>query len=207
MFFGSLFKEDNRTPYLISFSEMESWRRDAGSIYCVVSTLGIYSMSAPEKRMALPSKILEREGVARYRTETVVWAAPMKLGEYARIRAVDVPPEEDMNADGYIVEQAGTRSNVGGYGGNVIWMVDVYFEDKFEVANLVSKDRGERMMQELSEVTMRLKGLESFLKSEKFVACSFAEQNDLRDQAKAMQEYVWFLSRRVRRLGEDDANT
>lgn len=165
-------------------------------------------MSAPEKRptAALPSLILAHEGVARYKTETVVWAAPMKLGEYARIRAVDVPPEEDMNADGYIVEQAGTRSNVEGYGGNVIWMVNVYFEGKFEVANLVSKDRGERMMQELTEVTMRLKGLESFLKSEKFGACSFAEQNDLRDQAKAMQEYVWFLSRRVRRLGENDVN-
>ena len=166
-------------------------------------------MSAPEKRTAtaLPSLILAHEGVARYKTETVVWAAPMKLGEYARIRAVDVPPEEDMNADGYIVEQAGTRSNVEGYGGNVIWMMNTYFEGKFEVANLVSKDREERMAQELTEVTMRLKGLESFLKSEKFGACGFAEQNDLREQAKAMQEYVWFLSRRVLRLGEDDANT
>ena len=170
MFFGSLFKEDNRTPYLISFSEMESWRRDAESIYCAVSTLEIYSMSAPEKRTAtaLPSLILAHEGVARYKTETVVWAAPMKLGEYARIRAVDVPPEEDMNANGYIVEEAGTQSNVAGYGGNIVWMVDVYFEGKFEVANLMSKDEGQRMMQELTEVTMRLKGLETYLKSEKF---------------------------------------
>lgn len=164
-------------------------------------------MSNPEKRMALPSKILEREGVARYRTETIVWAAPMKLGEYAGIRAVDVPPEEDQNADGYIVEQAGTKPNVEGYGGNIIWMVDAYFESKFEVASLVSTDRGQRMLTELTEVTMRLKALETFLKSEKFGACSFAEQNDLREQAKAMQKYVWFLSRRVRRLGEDNVNT
>lgn len=166
-------------------------------------------MSAPEKRptATLPSLILAHEGVARYKTETVVWAAPMKLGEYARIRAVDVPPEEDMNADGYIVEQAGTRSNVEGYGGNVIWMVNVYFEDKFEVANLVSKDRGERMMQELTEVTMRLKALETFLKSEKFGEVPLAEQEDLRGQAQGMRDYAWYLSRRVRRMGDSNVNT
>lgn len=163
-------------------------------------------MSNPEKRMALPSKILEREGVARYKTETIVWAAPMKLGEYAGIRAVDVPPEEDQNADGYIVEQAGTKPNVEGYGGNIIWMVDAYFEGKFEVASLVSTDRSQRMLTELTEVTMRLKALETFLKSEKFGEVPLAEQMDLRGQAQGMRDYAWYLSRRVRRMGDSNVD-
>ena len=164
-------------------------------------------MITPEKRTDLPSKILAMPGVERYTTEAVVWAAPMLFGDYARMRGVDVPPNEDAAAEGFLVEQVGTAPNFPGYGGSIIWMVGGYFRDKFEVKKTLRvTDYAERMLGELCEVTDRVRKLEAFLKTEKFGALPQAEQEDLTGQLRGMNDYVWFLSRRVRRLGDNNVN-
>ena len=164
-------------------------------------------MSDPEKNPPVPSQILLLEGVQRYTTHTPVWAAPMKLGDYAKLRSVELPPEESPDADGFLVEQVGTEPNVVGFGGSIVWMVKEYFETKFEVSDILRQSAfGEKMLGELSELHERTQRLETFLKSEKFSELPTAEQLDMTQQLKAMQDYVWFLSRRVRRLGETNAN-
>lgn len=161
----------------------------------------------PEKRTDAPSLILCMKGVKRYTTVTPVWAAPMKLRAYAKLREVALPPEEDPNSDGYIVEQVGTKPNVVGFGGSVIWMVGEYFRDKYEEDPVLKETTyAERMHSELCELSDRVQKLEAFLKTEKFGELPPAEQEDMRQQLKSMQEYLWFLSRRVRRLGENHDN-
>ena len=165
------------------------------------------TVTNPEKRAALPSKILSMTNVARYQTVTPVWAAPMKLGDYAKIRKVDVPDNEDPNSDGYIVEQVGTVSNTPGFGGSIIWMVSEYFESKFETSDVpISVSRNNRMLTELTTLNINLQKLEVFLKSELFSTLSDIEQKDLVEQSKAMKDYSWFLSRRVSRLGANNVN-
>lgn len=161
----------------------------------------------PEKRTGLPSKILGMPGVERYSTRVVAWAAPMKLQAYADLRGVEVPANEDATADGFLVEQAGTLPNVDGFGGSIIWMVAPYFQGKFEVDRLIRETTYvERMLSELAELADRVQKLELFLKSEKFGTVPAAEQQDMRQQLQGMQDYLWFLSRRVRRLGDDHVN-
>ena len=57
-----------------------------------------------EKRDDLPSKILAMPNVDRYKMESIVWAAPMKLGEYAKLRGVPLPENENPDANGFLVE-------------------------------------------------------------------------------------------------------
>ena len=156
-----------------------------------------------EKRDDLPSKILAMPNVDRYKMESIVWAAPMKLGEYAKLRGVPLPENEDPDANGFLVEQPGAPKNVDGFVGSIIWMVDAYFKDKFEVARVLKvTTHVERMFAELCEMTERIAKLEAFLKTEMHASLPRLEQQDQKDQLKAMQDYVCFLSRRVRRAGE-----
>lgn len=163
--------------------------------------------STPTKRTDLPSKILAMPGVDRYAMKVIAWAAPMKLGAYASIRGVEVPPEEDPQADGFLVEQAGTVPNAEGFGGSIVWMVSPYFNGKFEVDRVIKETTYvDRMMNELCETSDRVQKLEAFLKTEKFSTLATAEQQDMRGQLSGMQDHLWFLSRRVRRLGESNVN-
>lgn len=164
-------------------------------------------MSTPEKSSSPLSKILSMPGVDRFTAKTVAWAAPMTLGAYAKMRGVAVPPEEDEASEGFLVEEVGTAPNFLGFGGKIIWMVAGIFRDKYEVTRVLRQtDYGDRMLSELCEVSERVQKLEAFLKTEKFGALPQAEQQDLAGQLKGMHDYVWFLSRRVRRLGDSNVN-
>lgn len=164
-------------------------------------------MITPEKSSSPLSKILSMPGVDRFTAKTVAWAAPMTLGAYAKMRGVPVPPEEDSASEGFLVEEVGTAPNFPGFGGKIIWIVGAIFRDRFEVTRVLkATDYAERMLCELCEVTERVQKLEAFLKTEKFGALPQAEQQDLVGQLKGMHDYVWFLSRRVRRLGDSNVN-
>lgn len=164
-------------------------------------------MSTPEKSASPLSRILSMSGVDRYSAKTVAWAAPMTLGAYAKMRGVAVPPKEDEASEGFLVEEVGAAPNFPGFGGKIIWMVAGIFRDKYEVTRVLkSTDYVDRMLGELCEATDRIQKLEAFLKTEKFGALPQAEQQDLAGQLKGMHDHVWFLSRRVRRLGDSNVN-
>lgn len=163
--------------------------------------------SPSTKRTDLPSQILGMQGVERYATKVIAWAAPMKLKQYAAIRGVQVPPEEDAEADGFLVEQAGTEPNVEGFGGSIVWLVAPYFYDKFEVNRIVRESTEvESEIRELCELSDRVTKLEAFLKTEKFGVLPLAEQNDKKGQLAGMRDYLWFLSRGVLRKGNSNVN-
>jgi hypothetical protein len=101
----------------------------------------------------------------------------------------------------------GRPKNLEGFSGNVIWMAKEYFCEAFTVNHTYKKtDRVERMYGEMEELDDRVNKLDLFLKSDKFKTLPPAEQEDLLKQLQAMRDYVWFLSRRIRRLGENNVN-
>ena len=142
------------------------------------------------------------EGVQRYSSEVFVWAAPMLLKDYAVIRGVTVPDNEDENANGYIVEQMGTQPNCEGFGSSIVWMVKEYFDSKFTISNVIKKVTvADDTLEQLTVLDERVKKLEVYLKCEAFAALSQAEQNNLSGLLQGMRDHLWFLSRIVRNKG------
>lgn len=59
----------------------------------------------------------------------LVLAKTMTLGEYNEYRGWPIPPNEDPNAEGFLVEYPGTVPNVEGHEGYISWSPKVAFDE------------------------------------------------------------------------------
>jgi hypothetical protein len=131
----------------------------------------------------------------------LVWAVPMKLGDYNVLRGWIIPSNEDPERNGYLVEILDTKPNMDGFSGAITWNSAEVFHASYTEGQIIRKTtHGERMLAELVDLTDKINKLTIFVKEDIFKASDAVEQYDMLEQLKAMREYVWFLGKRMARL-------
>ena len=130
----------------------------------------------------------------------LVKAREMTRGEYNNYRGWSLPEDEDGLDPGYLVEyQDGGKPNMPNHSGYVSWSPKEQFD-----AGYVTLGKAEglqphqvRVLGELVQLEDRLKKLETFLSSDKFLSLDPEEQQLLKMQADDMVQYLAILNTRV----------
>jgi hypothetical protein len=137
----------------------------------------------------------------KYTDIHLVWAVPMKLGDYNVLRGWNTTSNEDPEKNGYLVKILDTEPNMDGFSGTITWNSAEVFHASYTEGQIIRKTtHGERMLAELVDLTDKISKLTIFVKEDIFKALDAVEQCEMVEQLKAMREYVWFLGKRVARL-------
>lgn len=141
-------------------------------------------------------------GVTTHVGTKVVRAVAMDRGSYSQLRGWQVPANESPLDEGYLVEYTdGGAPNIEGFVGYVSWSPRDVF-DRAYGQGLPPKTAThiQRMQEELVTLKTRVVALKMFIGGNNlFPTLAPEEQHDMKEQLKAMEEYSWFLDRRVRR--------
>lgn len=148
-----------------------------------------------------PAPTMGDGDVKTYVGTKVVHACPMSRGAYNKMRGWEVPADEDPEDEGYLVEYAdGGKPNTLAFKGYISWSPRDVFEKAYNVGVVLKETTEvEGMVKELEELTERTNKLAAFLGSEKFKGLPDIDQYNLKEQHAAMENYVWYLTARMKR--------
>lgn len=137
----------------------------------------------------------------------VVRGVPMNLGTYNAVRGWTIPENEDPETPGYLVEYTdGGKPNVEGFAGYISWSPKDVFEKAYTVGAEPRKTTFvERMKVEAEELGERLTKLKTFLLTLDYEALPDIERRELLKQSGGMEDYLWYLQRRLKRAEEKEA--
>lgn len=137
----------------------------------------------------------------------VVRGVPMNLGTYNAVRGWTIPENEDPETPGYLVEYTdGGKPNVEGFAGYISWSPKDVFEKAYTVGAEPRKTTFvERMKVEAEELGERLTKLKTFLLTPDYEALPDIERRELLKQSGGMEDYLWYLQRRLKRAEEKEA--
>lgn len=112
-------------------------------------------------------------------------ARPMTRGEYNEHRGWKIPENENPEDLGYLVQYED---------GYVSWSP----KETFEKAYRVSESHVNRMEIEAEELNKKLQGLYAFTKGDLFKKLPSRKQVLMSEQYKAMSDYHWLLTTRIK---------
>lgn len=143
--------------------------------------------------------------VKTYHGTKVIRAVPMTRAAYNEYRGWELPKDEVGSDPGFLVEYVdGGTTNVPGHAGYISWSPKAVFEraytDGVTVPGRIDTFLT-RMQDEYEELAVRRDKLRRFVDTEAFYKLSQEDQADLRYQFSAMTDYVWYLGKRLKRLG------
>lgn len=140
-------------------------------------------------------KITELGEPITYVGTSVVHALPMNRGEYNKLRGWTVPPDEDAEDNGYVIQEGRT--------GHLNWKPQDVFEKIYDINLRVRQEPKNlitALVEERDQLALRVDETISFINSESFQLMSAETQNDLQEQLPAMQAYLTILNTRVNRV-------
>lgn len=114
-------------------------------------------------------------------------AVPMSRGEYNTLRGWTIPENEDPNDPGYKVVYED---------GYVSWSP----KDTFEKAYRISETPLNRLRIEQEDLEKKLQALTAFAKGKVFNTLEVRMQVMLSEQIKAMSDYGWILTQRIKMM-------
>lgn len=134
-----------------------------------------------------------------------VKAEPMTRGDYNEYRGWQTPEDEDPLDAGYFIEYLdGGQPNHESHEGYISWTPVGVFERAYvEVGTepaVPATTYWERVLEEERELRARLDRLRVFLDTTQFKLLSLGEKQDIRAQAKAMNQYLVCLTSRISRF-------
>lgn len=131
----------------------------------------------------------------------VVHAIPMTKGEYNKLRKWEVPPGENPEEKGYLVQYTdGGPTNVYGFDGYISWTPENVFERAYNPGLRAQKTTYvDRLKQEETLLNERLQKLNQFIGTALFNALPDDDRRDLQMQRLAMTDYSAILRRRMSR--------
>lgn len=112
-------------------------------------------------------------------------AMPMTRGDYNEHRGWKIPENENPEDLGYLVQDED---------GYVSWSP----KENFEKAYRVSESHVNRMKIEAEELKKKLQGLYAFTKGDLFKKLPSRKQVLMSEQYKAMSDYHWILTMRIK---------
>ena len=112
-------------------------------------------------------------------------AKPMTRGEYNEHRGWKIPENENPEDLGYLVQYED---------GYISWSP----KETFEKAYRVSESHVDRMKIEEEELKKKLQGLYAFTKGDLFKKLPSRKQVLMSEQYKAMSDYHWILTMRIK---------
>lgn len=126
---------------------------------------------------------------------SVVHAVPMTRGAYNELRGWTVPPDEDAEDNGYVIQEGRT--------GHLNWKPQDVFEKIYDINLRVRQEPKNlitALVEERDQLALRVEETVSFNNSDGFQLMSPETQNDLQEQLAAMQAYLAILNTRVNRV-------
>lgn len=126
---------------------------------------------------------------------SVVHAVSMTRGAYNELRGWTVPPDEDAEDNGYVIQEGRT--------GHLNWKPQEVFEKIYDINLRVRQEPKNlitALVEERDQLAMRVEETESFIASDSYILMSTETQNDLQEQLSAMQVYLSILNTRVNRV-------
>ena len=114
-------------------------------------------------------------------------AVPMSRGEYNTLRGWTIPENEDPNDPGYKVVYED---------GYISWSP----KDTFEKAYRISETPLNRLRIEQEDLEKKLQALTAFAKGKVFNTLEVRMQVMLSEQIKAMSDYGWILTQRIKMM-------
>lgn len=114
-------------------------------------------------------------------------AVPMSRGEYNNLRGWTIPENEDPNDPGYKVVYED---------GYVSWSP----KDTFEKTYRISETPLDRVRNEQEDLEKKLQALTAFAKGKVFNTLEVRMQVMLSEQIKAMSDYGWILTQRIKMM-------
>ena len=126
---------------------------------------------------------------------SVVHGVPMTRGAYNELRGWTVPPDEDAEDNGYVIQEGRT--------GHLNWKPQDVFEKIYDINLRVRQEPKNlitALVEERDQLAMRVEETVSFNNSDGFQLMSPETQNDLQEQLAAMQAYLGILNTRVNRV-------
>lgn len=132
----------------------------------------------------------------------VVRAVPYTLKEYNDLRGWDMPEKQDPKQEGYLIEYVdGGPPNLLGFTGYVSWAPKEVFDRSYTTGVEIKPESFvDRLKTEYSQLTERLKKLNSFVGSNAFNSLTYDAQDDLELQAEHMRKYAEILAVRITKL-------
>lgn len=139
----------------------------------------------------------------------VVHATPLNRREYTRLRAWDLPADENGDDEGYLIEYAdGGQPNVSGFAGYVSWspkdVFDASYQDLTGSSFKLPTTYVGRMQAEFDELIAKKRKLHDFIflnaitYTDAFTALDVLEQERLKKQNSIMHDYASVLYDRIR---------
>lgn len=151
----------------------------------------------------IAGRIAELPGASTYVGTKVIRAAPMNRGEMLKLRGWQLPENESMEDEGYLVEYTEKENtNVDGFVGYVSWSPKAVFENAYvDMGKSAEGTKAttflERMHAEMTDLHAKCKKLTDFKATDKFMELSTFERNQLDEQSTAMHRYLTILVSRI----------
>ena len=135
----------------------------------------------------------------------VVHAIEMTRAAYNNLRGWQIPDNEDGNDAGYLVQYTdGGVLNVDDFTGYISWSPQDVFEKSYTVG--VTKPvttHIDRMKTEREKLAKDIHALGEFITNNPiFLSLDWDEQQDMKSQRGGMEDYLWFLDKRLDRASK-----
>lgn len=148
-----------------------------------------------EKAGRPSGRITELGDPITYVGHSIVHALPMTRGEYNTLRGRTVPPDEDANDNGYVIQEGRTQ--------HLNWKPQDVFEMIYDINVRVRQEPKTLitvLVEERDEILERVTEVTNLINSPSFTLLSQESQSDYHQQLEAMQLYLAVMETRVSRV-------